>query len=239
MVSISTQFNGPSTTANGGFACGTVAAEHLTQHADGPVAVRLHQPPPLATPLTWQHTDTGTELLTAGGALIANSSAGSFIGDPPAAASSEEAIKGESTYKGYDIHPFDTCFTCGTARTPGDGLRIFSGQTGDGRTAARWLVQEEFDSGDGTVDAPITWAAIDCAGGWTGDFTVNPALLGTMTGQIFRAPEVGKTYHVVGELLQREGKKLITRTALHTPEGELMARSEQVWIVIDPNAYSG
>ena len=47
-----------------------------------------------------------------------------------------------ASYAGLRSHPFPTCFSCGTGRADGDGLRIFPGrvadQTGAARVAATW-----------------------------------------------------------------------------------------------------
>src|ERR1700744_3707464 len=49
------RFRGPSHSGNGGFVCGRIAA-----YAAGPVAVTLHRPPPLATPMAVERGDDGT-----------------------------------------------------------------------------------------------------------------------------------------------------------------------------------
>ena len=41
-------------------------------------------------------------------------------------------------YAGADDHPFPGCFVCGPDRAEGDGLRLFPGGLGPGRTACTW-----------------------------------------------------------------------------------------------------
>ncbi|TSD68358.1 hypothetical protein [Aeromicrobium piscarium] len=230
MVTIARQFNGPPGSGNGGYASGVIAAgiEH-----DGPVEVRLTTPPPLDTPLTYEHDHDEVRLVTHGGALVGHARPGGFLRDAPRFASAEEIAAGAAGYPGFEHHPFDLCFTCGTQRGEGDGLRIFSGPIGDGLTAAPWDAHAGFAGENGAIDEPVTWAALDCPGGWAADFSQQPMLLGTMTAEVYAVPAAGQRYHAVGQLDRREGRKFFTSTALYTPEAQLVGRAEQVWIEID------
>ncbi|MFO6452747.1 MULTISPECIES: hypothetical protein [unclassified Aeromicrobium] len=233
MVTIPRQFNGPPDSGNGGWVSGLVAQARLEQGHTGPVTSRLRMPPPLDTPLAWEHDADETRLMTHGGALVGTSAPGSFTREPPPFLDATTVQAGYDGYPGFTTHPFDQCFTCGTGRGEGDGLRIFTGPVGDDLTAAPWHVHEAFGEDDGTVGVPVAWAALDCPGGWAADFSVQPMVLGTMTAEVYSAPVVGETYHAVGQLAQRDGRKFFTSTALYTPGGELVGRSEQVWIEID------
>lgn len=236
MVTIRGQFNGPSNSGNGGYVSGMIATAFAEHGHPGAVTVRLQQPPPVDTPLTWEHGDDEVRLLTAGGAIVGTGRPGEFQGEPPAFVTPEEAERGAAAYKGYDVHPFDTCFACGTARSDGDGLRIFSGPIDDHRTAAPWHVHPSFAADAGTVGMPITWAAIDCPGGWAAGMSERTMLLGTMTAEVLRAPRIDETLQAVGVATGHEGRKFFTSTGLFAPDGELLARGEQVWIQIDqPN----
>jgi hypothetical protein len=239
MVTIDARFNGPAHSGNGGYACGLVAHQlgHELGHR-GPVTTTLRQPPPLDAPLSWEHDGDAVRLITAGGALVGEAAPGSFTLDAPPAPTAEQAAAGEAAYPGHEGHPFGTCFTCGPDRVEGDGLRIFTGpiEPGATTTAATWTPHTDLLDAEGALAVPIVWAAIDCAGGWTADFTVHPTVLGRMTGQLERLPEIGEACTVTGRLDRHEGRKFITSTALHA-SGELLARSEQVWIKIDPATF--
>src|SRR5882762_7346943 len=63
---IPARFRGPSGSGNGGYVCGRIAA-----YADGPVAVTLRRPPPLATPMTVEQVDDGSLRVRHGSTLIA------------------------------------------------------------------------------------------------------------------------------------------------------------------------
>ena len=65
---------------------------------------------------------------------------------------------------------------------------------------------------------------------------MHPTVLGRMTAQVLRAPQAGEPCTITGVLDRHEGRKFLTSTALHAG-GELLARSEQVWIEIDPSQF--
>ena len=232
MVIIKGQFNGPATTGNGGYVSGLLAQHLDLSNPADPVQVRLLQPPPLDTPLSFERDNIELRLITSGGAIVARAEVGTFLNEPPRFADADVVARGQAAYKGFDLHPFDSCFACGTARDVGDGLRVFSGPIGDDRVAGFWEADEAFAHQDGAIDVPVIWAAMDCPGGWAADQSVEPMLLGTMTGSVLRPPLAGETYHAVGEVTARDGRKVFTSTGLYSADGDLLARSEQVWIAI-------
>lgn len=235
VVTIPARFNGPAHSGNGGYCCGLIATQ--VEH-DGPRTSTLRQPPPLDVTLTWERSGPSVRLLTAGGAVVGEGAPGTFVREAPPEPTSDEVAAGLDAYPGFGDHPFDHCFTCGTARDDGDGLRIFTGPVAPGSTttAAPWTPQPE-QAESGHVPDAVVWAAIDCAGGWTADFTQHPTVLGRMTGQVLRSPAVGEHCVVTGRQSAHEGRKYLTDTALWS-DGELLARSEQVWIEIDPLQFS-
>ena len=134
MVTIAKQFNGPPASGNGGYASGVVAGAR--EHR-GPVEVRLTTPPPLDTPLTFENDPEESRLVTHGGALVGLSRPGEFSREAPRFADAAEIEAGRAAYPGFADHPFDHCFTCGTRRGEGDGLRIFSGPIAEGITSKK------------------------------------------------------------------------------------------------------
>ena len=234
MVTIPRQFNGPNDSGNGGWVCGLVADQWHEAHGPGIVEATLRQPPPLESPLVWQHDGDVVRLMSAGGALIAEGRPGALAdGDPPAVTASE-AERGRESFAGFQHHPYEHCFTCGPRRADGDGLRLFAGRVTDGVAAATWQAHAAFDAGDGAVSTPVTWAAIDCSGAWaTLDHgPLPPMLLGRMSGTVHRRPQVGEPMIATGWLRERDGRKLHTSTALTSVDGELLARSDQVWLTV-------
>lgn len=235
MVTISTQFNGPDNTGNGGYVAGLLAAEHGT---DGPVTSMLRIPPPLGVPLTWENREDETRLLTTGGAVVGGARNGEFVRDAPACPSPEQAAAGLAAYPGFRHHPFARCFTCGTDREEGDGLRLFTGPYDEGLTASPWTPHQAFAGDDGAIDTPTMWAALDCPGGWAADFSHHAIVLGMMTAIVHRRPRAGEECISVGRLDERVGRKFLTDTALYTVEGELLGHAEQLWIEIDLANFS-
>ena len=238
MVTIPGQFNGPLHSGNGGYVAGLIAQE---LHSSDPVTSTLRIPPPLDVSLSWERDDAEVRLLTAGGAVVGSASPGTFTRDVAPCPTPEEAAAGLAHYPGFAHHPFDHCFTCGTARDEGDGLRLFAGPIDPakpGLNAAPWTPHEAFGGDDGSLDLPVAWAALDCPGGWAADFSRNTMVLGRMTGQVLRRPRVGEAYIAVGHLQAQEGRKFLTDTALYAEDGELLGRAEQVWILIDIAAFS-
>jgi hypothetical protein len=239
VVTIPAQFNGPDSSGNGGYVAGLLARE---LGGPGPVTSTLRIPPPLDVPLTWER-DSGLEgggaelrLLTAGGAVVGSATAGSLTHDPLSRPTHEQAAAGLAAYPGFAHHPFDRCFTCGTAREEGDGLRLFTGPidpADTSRVAAPWTPHQAFAGGDGAIDLPTMWAALDCPGGWAADFSKYAMVLGRMTAEVLRRPVPGEPCISVGGLHAREGRKFLTATALYDEDGELLGRAEQVWILIE------
>lgn len=229
MVTIAKRFNGPPNSGNGGYVSGLIA--EALRH-DGPVQTTLNTPPPLETPLSWERDLDTLRLVTHGGAVVGQAQPGSFDRQPPRFTTDTEVEKGRAAYRGFVSHPFDTCFTCGTRRAEGDGLRIFSGPVEPGLTAAPWDAHESLADDDG-IGVPIAWAALDCPGGWAADFSMRPMLLGTMTAEVSAVPRPGRRYHATGAFHHRHGRKFSTGTALYTADGDLIGRAEQVWIQID------
>src|SRR5262249_60356064 len=76
-------------------------------------------------------------LLAPDGGLVAEAVSATLDGavDPVAV---DTARSAEQEYAGFRSHPFPECFTCGPERAEGDGLRIFPGPDGPGRTACTW-----------------------------------------------------------------------------------------------------
>jgi len=217
-LTIPARYMGPDGSANGGYACGRVAAY---VDADA-VEVTLRLPPPLETPLAVERDGDVVSILD-GDALVAEARPGSVDVEPPEVSSAEAGAASEHSL-GAEEHEFPRCFVCGPLREPGDGLRILPGPVRDGVVAAPWTASE--------VAPEIVWAAIDCIGAFaTGAVGLRgSAVLGRMTARIDCLPEDGEACVVVGWSLGADGRKLHAGTALLGADGALRAVSRQVWI---------
>lgn len=228
---VPTRFHGPPRSGNGGWTAGALAALLPGGQPGGAVTVALRLPPPLETALEMTPVETGVRAAV-DGRLVAEArpAAADPVAVPPV--SLDEAADAATRYPGHLKHPFPTCFGCGPDRAPGDGLRIFPGRLADdsGRVAAPWTPYD--------VTAPITWAALDCSGGWASGVGERPMVLGTMTMRLFDLPASGEPHVVVGEIRREDGRKTFTASTLYSPDGAVLAVAEHVWIAIDPSQFS-
>lgn len=231
-LTVSNRFNGPPRSGNGGWVAGALAARLPGQAVGRAVTVTLRQPPPLDVPLpvtTTSETPDGA-VLSHDGRTVAEAIAAAAPPVTVAPVSLQAAAAAEASYPGHRDHPFPTCFVCGTARRPGDGLRIFAGPVaGADRVAATWTPYES--------DVAVTWAALDCPGGWASDIQGRPAVLGRITVEVRRLPSTADRHVVVGELRHVEGRKTLTAATLYGPDDEVVATAEHVWIAIDPQEF--
>jgi hypothetical protein len=251
---IPSRFCGPPSSGNGGWTSGAlaglVAHDRPDNRADAWPAIRvaLRRPPPLDTPLAVTEADGVTVATQDDGAAVAEArladSELTFVEPVPAG----EARTAMATYPGLTSHPFPTCFACGTAREEGDGLRIFPGRVGDvdgaTRIAATWTphpsVAEDWHAYvDDTRHASlaVTWAALDCVGGWAGDLEERLMVLGGMTARVDSLPVVGDEHVVVGQARGQDGRKTFTAATLYDSDGRIVALAEHVWIAVDPATF--
>jgi hypothetical protein len=218
-ITFQRRFRGPLTSANGGYACGRLAA---FVDADE-VEVTLRLPPPLERPLSVR-TQDGSALLLDGDAVVAEARATGVDVDPPAPVSLAEATDAATRHVRVGDEIFSECFTCGI-RPERDGLCIYAGAVA-GREplhAAPWTVAES---------APeIVWAAIDCPGAYAvGVEGRGEVVLGRMAARVDRVPEAGERCVSTSWPLGEDGRKLYAGTALFAEDGELLAIARQTWI---------
>ncbi len=235
-VSIRARFNGPPGSANGGYACG-VAAGALS---DGPAEVRLRLAPPLESPLAVVATGDGIQL-EAAGEVVATARPWTATIDAPDAPTPEvlsAAVAGFDADGYHRHHPFERCFSCGPAREPGDGLRLFPAPVSDTMVAWPWRPAPSTAGDDGLVDPRIMWAALDCPSGlsWLNapdGSTRGPAVLGQLAARVDRRPAVGDDLVVGGWQVDVQGRKLFAGSAVWSADGEVLARGAATWILLD------
>jgi hypothetical protein len=236
-IRVASQFRGPPNSVNGGYACGLMG-----RLIDGPFTAILRAPPPLETPMVLIEEEGAVRLESEAGALIGEARPvdPSAIPAPPSAPTLAAAVAAGPGFPGFkrSFHPI--CFTCGDQVAEGVGLRVFTGQLAgapEGVVAGPWTPHEAFGDDEGLAPAEVIWAALDCPGSVS--WVVSGAgggMLGTMTAELICRPAVGRACIVLAWPLERSGRKLISGTALFTPEGKLLARSHQIWIGRPPVA---
>lgn len=232
-VVIARQFRGPPNSGNGGYVCG-VLADRLGAPA---VTGVLRAPIAVDTPLRIViDGDAGARLTSLTGDLIAEARRGdpAELPAPPPPPTLDAAVEAGRRFIGLErpFHPI--CFTCAPGLDEGYGLRVFVGRlegAADGVLAGSWTPHANFVDEEGLARVDAVWAALDCPGsfawverGGTG------GLLGTMTCEILRRPRAGETCIVTAWPIEAAGRKSVAGTALFSSDGELMARSRQIWI---------
>jgi hypothetical protein len=217
-ISFARLYRGPLTSANGGYACGRLAAFVDVDE----VEVTLRLPPPLDRPLAVERDGDVVRLLD-GDALVAEARAAAVDVEPPDPVSRADAEEARAQHV-RDYGPdFRECFVCGDRE---DGLRIWAGPV-PGREplhASPIALPES--------SPELVWAAIDCPGAYAvGDEGRGTIVLGRMTARVDRVPAPSEPCVVASWPLGEDGRKLYAGTALFDGEGEVLALARQTWIV--------
>ena len=227
-VTIPQRFNGPPDSANGGYACGLVAA------AIGSSAnVRLLAPPPLEVPMTRRRAEDGTVRLLHGDAPIAEGRPASPTVEVPATPTLAAAERAARSFVGRRVeqHAFPSCFVCGPQREA-DGLRIFPGPSGDdGLLACPWLPSADLAT-DGIVDPIFVWAALDCPSGFACMPLGTRTVLASMTATLEAPVYPDHAYVVTAWPIASEGRKHRAGSAIHDQDGQRVAVAEALWITM-------
>ena len=216
-ITIERRFRGPLTSANGGYACGRLAAFVDAKE----VEVTLRLPPPLERPLAVELDGEAARLLD-GDALVAEARPAVVDVDAPSPVSLAEAEAARDRHVRGEGEEFGECFVCGLRR---DGLQVHVGPV-PGR--------EPLHATPVVLDEPapeIVWAAIDCAGAYAvGAEGRGDVVLGRMTARVDRVPRPGERCIVASWPLGEDGRKLYAGTALLGADGDVLALARQVWI---------
>jgi hypothetical protein len=221
---IGQRFHGPADSGNGGYVAGLVAGALGGSNC----TVTLHRPPPLVRELELRTTPEGAELLD-GDQRIASAIAADLEIEVPAPPNVDDARAAEERYVGHLRHHYPTCFVCGPRRDPHDGLAIYPGDV-DGQVAAEWTPGADLASADGIVRREFLWAALDCPGYWSAEEAAGVALLGRITARVDQDVPAGEPLIVTGWPIASEGRKHHVGTALHLPDGTLVACARSTWI---------
>ena len=216
-ITLPRHFRGPLTSANGGYACGRLAA-----FVDaGEVEVTLRLPPPLDRPLTVEPEGDGVRLVD-GDAVVAQARPAPLEVDAPPPVSLEVAeASRERHVRGWSPE-FSECYVCGVRE---DGLEIRVGPVPGREPLHASPIALP------VARSEIVWAAIDCPGAYAvGAEGRGDIVLGRMTARVHRVPAVDEQCVVTAWPLGEDGRKLFAGTALFDEDGQLLALAEQVWI---------
>jgi hypothetical protein len=223
-ITLPRHYRGPLTSANGGYACGRLAA--FVDASEVEVTLRL--PSPLDRPLAVVRDGEAVRLLD-GDALVAEARPSAVDVDAPGPVSLAQAEAARERHV-RDYGPdFRECFVCGDRD---DGLRIWAGPVAG---------REPLHASPIALPEPrpeLVWAAIDCPGAYAvGDEGRGLIVLGRMTARVDRVPAAGEPCVAASWPLGEDGRKLHAGTALFAEDGELLALARQTWIA--PRASEG
>jgi hypothetical protein len=228
-LTIPARFNGPPSSANGGYTCGLVAGIVGGETA----SVSLRVPPPLERPLEVARAD-GRVVLRDGDTVVAEGEAGELLLDVPAAVTPAEAAAASEAGREHwtAVHPFPTCVVCGPERGPGDGMRVFPGRLRDELFAADWTPGHALDDGSGFVRPEFVWAALDCpTSAPVANFGEGPAMvLARLAARLGCPVQVGEAHAIVSWPLEIDGRKHHAACALFDSQGRLLCASRALWI---------
>jgi len=226
-LTVEHRYRGPSDSGNGGYVAGLVATRAGATAGGSAAVVTLRNAPPLDTPLAVVADGDGGVRVVHGETVVAEGARSSLAVDPVPPVDRPAARSASAGYPGLTTHPFPECFVCGPTRDPGDGLRLFPGRLGDGRTACVWTVGRDLAG-----RPELVWAALDCPGGWSAEIEGRPMVLGRMTAQVGALPAAGEECVVMGLLLGSEGRKTWTATTVYGADGRELGRAHATWISV-------
>lgn len=226
--------NGPPRVVHGGTLAGRIA-----ESMQGTVEVTLRKPAPLATRIQLE-SEGERAFLRVQDEVIAEARNAPFsleIPGPPTFAAAEAASR---HYLGHTMHPFPTCWVCGTARSPGDGMRIFAGPISDTMVASLWTPLPSLAISEEIVRPAYLWAALDCPGGWAAVHGIRPrpVVLGRISADVRRPVHTGIPYIVTAWTIGREGRKHQVGSAIFTAGGVLCAAARATWLDVSPDAWT-
>jgi hypothetical protein len=234
-IVVERRFNGPPTSANGGYACGRVA-----RFVDGPAEVTLRRPVPLETALDAERHDDGHVTLHHDDVLVAEAEPALPLDDiePPRRPTVDEAR--EAMRQRWNSFPelLTDCYVCSPDRR--DGLGVSFGRLpADPSLTAALLVADDTvpHDEDGLIAPEIAWAALDCPSYAPALWThAEPSLLARMTAELIEPIELGQPVVVIGWSLAEDGRKHTSASTLLAADGRLLGRAQALWIRMRPAA---
>ncbi len=247
-IIISKNFCGPPNSGNGGYVCG-----RLAHYIPGSAEVTLHLPPPLEKPLEVTAKSNESWDLSDGDKVVASGRQANVELSRLERASFEEACAAAAQMPIlFQEHPLPTCFVCGPARKPGDGLRIFVGRLAGHAhitapvLAATWIPGSMLMSEDGFVASEFLWSALDCPTGYAsaydpqlGEFDPAPVLLGRMSVRIASRPVSGERCVITAWPAGRDGRKRYGEAAAYGEDGSLLAVAKATWVAVSRQIQIG
>ena len=217
-IEISSRFNGPRGSGNGGYAAGVVAGL-----LGGEAEVSLRSPVPRDTELEVVRED-GTVRILDGETLVADGRTAKVDLEVPEPLGLCEARHAAERYRGSSDDLFSACFVCGRSRE--DSLEVFAGKVENRNLVATpWTAPPWAADPSGHVRPEFIWAALDCPTYFaTYANEQNPVSFLVRFSVSIEASIRASTEHVVVAWpIEAEGRKRQAGSALLSAEGETLA----------------
>ena len=224
------RYNGPPSTANGGYACGAIG-----ELVDGPAEVSLYSPPPLGVPLDVSFYDDGGVEARFDDLVVARARPVDRVeAHPPVRPTLAEAREAWRRHPGHGrASLFSDCFVCGSQRHDGLGIHFGPLRGHPGVTASIFLPDATVPNRNGVVAPDMVWAALDCPSYtpplWDWE---HPSLLARLAVERLDCVEVGEPAIALGWHVASQGRKHHTASALLGTDGRVLARGRALWITL-------
>ncbi|MGV9664233.1 PaaI family thioesterase [Nocardia niigatensis] len=217
--------------AFGGYLAGLLAAH---SGADT-VRVDFRRPVLIDTPILLSRPEHGRAAFTGtDDTLLVEASPGALTLDPIPAPSWSDAKDALETALSSQHRTVTDCYGCGVACAPGRGLRLFPWRVpGTEIMATAWTPDPGLADENGELPPEVVWSTLDCPGGLAA-FVFSRmgqgAFTAAMTSTQLAPVMAGSDYISHAWVLNRDDRKHTVGVALSTPDGELCALSEALWI---------
>jgi len=226
-LSISSRFNGPLDSGNGGYCSGVVAS-----FVDGPAEVSLRSPVPLDRPLEVLAGEGGSMRVLEGETLVAEARPTEAVDlDVPAPVDPHTARVSMREYRGLPDGPFCRCFVCGRARD--DSLGVFAGKVEErDLVASTWTPPEWATDEQGEVRPEIVWGVLDCPTYFAAHLEEELSLsfLARFAARLDAPVLAGREHVVTAWPVESEGRKRRAGSAILTPEGRTLAVADALLV---------
>lgn len=225
-LTIPDRFAGPPFAVNGGYAVG-ILAERLGVRG---LHAQLRAPVPLSTPVEVVVDATEGSITHHGRTLVTGTPVSLLDRTAPRVDFITAAVAAGGTDRA--THPFPDCFVCGPNRSATDGMHLFAGEVSPGLVAVSWRPSLWQADPTGMVPLRLVTAALDCPSIFPFAEPGGRALLAAMTFEVVRLPHVSEHLVVTGWARGRDGRKMHGAAAISTADGEVVARSNTLWVAV-------
>jgi uncharacterized protein (TIGR00369 family) len=137
-----------------------------------------------------------------------------------------------------DPQPDNGCFGCGGANARGLQL-AFEQDDARQRIVGRFRLGEEFQGGTGFLHGGIIALLLDEVMSKASRFHGERAVTADLRVEYKRPIRTGQEIVVEGFVARRDGRQLYHEGEIRNEAGDLLARGEGRFVVIDPEKYGG